>query len=69
MKELKTDLYRSVKLERTPAVDIEAYLVQICYKGDRTPTLETLQAIHKQHMQTIAFENLNSFLKQPVPLT
>ena len=55
-------------MERTPAVDIDGYLARICYKGDRTPTLETLQAIHKQHTQTIAFENLNSFLKQPVPL-
>lgn len=55
-------------MERTPAVDIESYLARIGYKGDRAPTLETLQAIHKQHAQTIAFENLNSFLKQPVPL-
>lgn len=42
--------------------------MRICYKGDHTPTLGTLQGIHKQHTQTIAFENLNSFLKQPVPL-
>lgn len=41
-------------MERTPAVDIESYLARIGYKGDRTPTLETLQALHKQHTQTIA---------------
>jgi N-hydroxyarylamine O-acetyltransferase len=57
-----------VKLESIPAIDIESYLARIGYKGDRAPTLETLQAIHKQHTQTIAFENLNSFLKQPVTL-
>ena len=55
-------------MEPTPAIDVDGYLVRICYKGDRTPTLETLQAIHKQHTQTIAFENLNSFFKQPVSL-
>lgn len=55
-------------MKPTPAIDVDGYLVRICYKGDRTPTLETLQAIHKQHTQTIAFENLNSFFKQPVPL-
>lgn len=55
-------------MEQTVAVDVHGYLARICYKGDRTPTLETLKAIHKQHAQTIAFENLNSFLKQPVPL-
>ncbi len=55
-------------MERTPAIDIDSYFGRIGYTGDRTPTLETLQAIHKQHTQTIAFENLNSFLKQPVPL-
>lgn len=57
-----------MKLEPTPTVDIDSYLARIGYKGDRAPTLETLQAIHKQHTQTIAFENLNSFLKQPVLL-
>lgn len=55
-------------MESTLAVDIESYLARIGYKGDRAPTLETLQAIHRQHAQTIAFENLNSFLKQPVTL-
>ena len=49
-------------------IDLNAYFQRIGYSGDRTPTLDTLQAIHRQHAQTIAFENLNSFLKQPVPL-
>jgi N-hydroxyarylamine O-acetyltransferase len=34
----------------------------------RTPTLKTLQSIHQHHAEAIAFENLNSFLKQPLLL-
>jgi len=50
------------------AIDLDAYFQRIGYREDRTPTLETLQAIHRQHAQTIAFENINPFLKQPVLL-
>lgn len=58
-----------MNLEQTPvAIDLDAYFQRIHYAGDRTPTLPTLQAIHRNHAQTIAFENLNSFLKQPVSL-
>ncbi|MGE5659489.1 MAG: arylamine N-acetyltransferase family protein [Actinomycetota bacterium] len=50
------------------AIDLNAYFQRIGYSGDRAATLDTLQAIHQQHAQTIAFENLNSFLKLPVHL-
>lgn len=49
-------------------VNLDAYFQRIGYEGDRAPTLETLQAIHLGHAQSIAFENLSSLLKQPVPL-
>ncbi len=49
-------------------IDLDAYFQRIGYQGERLPTLQVLQAIHRQHAQTIAFENLNSFLKQPVHL-
>jgi N-hydroxyarylamine O-acetyltransferase len=49
-------------------IDLEAYFQRIGYSGDRSPTLTTLQAIHRLHAQTIAFENLNPLLKQPVSL-
>jgi N-hydroxyarylamine O-acetyltransferase len=49
-------------------IDLEAYFKRIHYDGSCCPTLETLQAIHRQHTYNIAFENFNSFLKQPVPL-
>jgi N-hydroxyarylamine O-acetyltransferase len=35
---------------------------------DRSPTLKTLEAIHLCHTKSIPFENLSSWLKQPVPL-
>ncbi len=49
-------------------IDLDAYFQRIGYQGERLPTQQVLQAIHRQHAQTIAFENLNSFLKQPVHL-
>ena len=54
--------------QTTDAIDLDAYFQRIGYIGDRTPTLKTLQSIHQHHAEAIAFENLNSFLKQPVPL-
>ena len=50
------------------AADLEAYFQRIGYEGSRTPTLSTLQGIHQRHPQAIAFENLSSFLGQPVGL-
>ncbi|PSR18414.1 arylamine N-acetyltransferase [filamentous cyanobacterium CCP3] len=50
------------------AADLEAYFQRIGYDGERAPTLATLQGIHLRHPQAIAFENLSSFLGQPVEL-
>ncbi|MBE9112737.1 arylamine N-acetyltransferase [Nodosilinea sp. LEGE 07298] len=54
------------------AADLEAYFHRIGYEAvdeaSRAPTLATLQGIHKRHPQAIAFENLSSFLGQPVEL-
>jgi N-hydroxyarylamine O-acetyltransferase len=54
--------------QTTDAIDLDAYFQRIGYIGERTPTLKTLQSIHQHHAKAIAFENLNPFLKQPVPL-
>ncbi len=48
--------------------DLDAYFARIGYRGPRTPTLATLQAIVQHHTQTIPFENLNPFLRLPVKL-
>ncbi|MBE9206594.1 arylamine N-acetyltransferase [Nostoc sp. LEGE 06077] len=49
-------------------INLDGYFQRIGYKGDRSATLKTLQAIHLHHTKSIAFENLNSLLKQPVSL-
>src|SRR6476469_2258009 len=54
--------------QRLTEIDLDAYFQRIGYSGDCSPRLTTLQAIHQRHSQTIAFENLNSLLKQPVLL-
>lgn len=47
---------------------LDAYLARIGYAGERTPTLETLRAVHARHAQAIPFENLSPLLGLPVPL-
>jgi N-hydroxyarylamine O-acetyltransferase len=48
--------------------DLDAYLARIGYTGPCTPSLETLSAIHLKHTESIAFENLDPFLRRPVRL-
>jgi len=50
------------------AIDLDAYFERIGYGGGRTPTLDTLRAIHLRHPQSIPFENLNPLLGLPVRL-
>ncbi|MBL4570291.1 MAG: arylamine N-acetyltransferase [Alcanivorax sp.] len=49
-------------------LDIDAYLQRIGYQGEQQPTLNTLQALQRLHLQTITFENLNPLLGLPVSL-
>ncbi|WP_106477640.1 arylamine N-acetyltransferase family protein [Phytohalomonas tamaricis] len=49
-------------------LDLDAYFSRIGYAGPHTATLDTLRAIHLCHTQTIAFENLDPLLEQPVRL-
>jgi N-hydroxyarylamine O-acetyltransferase len=41
------------------AMDVGAYLHRIGYKGPLAPTVGTLRALHRQHMLTVPFENLD----------
>jgi N-hydroxyarylamine O-acetyltransferase len=52
----------------TPGFDLDAYFERIGYSGSRDATLDTLEAIHARHPQTIPFENLNPLLGLPVRL-
>lgn len=40
-------------------LDVNAYLDRIGYQGSTAPELETLRAIHRAHLSTVPFENLD----------
>src|ERR1700754_3662073 len=43
-------------------LDLDAYLGRIGYGGPRTPTVETLRAVHRAHAYSIPFGNLDVVL-------
>ncbi|MFF5444591.1 arylamine N-acetyltransferase [Streptomyces sp. NPDC012888] len=47
---------------QTADLDLSAYLDRIGYDGPRTATLDTLRAVHRAHMSTLSFTNLDLFL-------
>ncbi len=49
-------------------MEIEEYLERIGYKGSRQPTSETLRQLHRAHMLTVPFENLDIFLFRDIIL-
>jgi N-hydroxyarylamine O-acetyltransferase len=49
-------------------VDVDRYLARIGYDGPRDPTLETLTGLHRAHMLTVPFENLDIALGRPLVL-
>mgnify|MGYP000851760835 CR=1 FL=1 len=48
--------------------DRDAYLIRIEYQGPATPSVETLRGLHRAHVMTVPFENLNIHLGRPVSL-
>jgi N-hydroxyarylamine O-acetyltransferase len=48
--------------------NLDAYLKRINYAGSIAPTLETLEMVHRVHVATIPFENLNPLMELPVRL-
>jgi len=49
-------------------VDIEAYLRRIAYAGPRRPSASLLRSLHRQHLFTVPFENLDIPLATPIGL-
>ena len=49
-------------------VDVEAYLNRINYRGPLEPTPGTLRRLHRAHMLSVPFENLDIHLNRPVVL-
>jgi N-hydroxyarylamine O-acetyltransferase len=52
----------------TEGLDLEAYLARIGHTGDLGPTIETLTALHREHVLSIPFENLDILLGRPIRL-
>src|SRR5205814_2615000 len=49
-------------------MDVRAYLDRIGYRGPLAPTVDTLRALHRQHMLTVPFENLDIGLGHEIVL-
>lgn len=49
-------------------LDVEAYLDRIGHSGGRSPTVDTLRALHRAHVTAIPFENLDVLLRRPIAL-
>lgn len=49
-----------------PNVNVLAYLDRISYTGPTAPTAETLRALHRAHMLTVPFENLDIALGRKI---
>jgi N-hydroxyarylamine O-acetyltransferase len=49
-------------------MDLEAYLQRIGHHGARAPTADTLARLHRAHMCSVPFENLDIPLRRPIVL-
>ena len=49
-------------------MDVDAYLRRIGYDGPRGPSASSLRAVHRQHLFTVPFENLDVPLAIPIQL-
>ncbi len=49
--------------------DTQAYLAHIGYTGSTDPSLQTLTALQRRHMQAVPFENLDVFVGRPLDLS
>jgi len=49
-------------------VDVPSYLARIGYSGPTAPTSGTLRGIHRAHMFTVPFENLDIALRRKIAL-
>ncbi len=49
-------------------MDVQAYLRRIGYDGPLDPSLETLRNLHRKHLYSVPFENLDIALGTPIEL-
>ncbi len=54
--------------EKSMPFELEPYLKRISYEGPLKPDAETLLQLHRRHMLSVPFENLDIPLKRPIQL-
>ena len=57
-----------VRTQVLSAIELAAYFARIGYAGPAQPTMAVLRAIHALHPASIAFENIDVLLKEPIQL-
>jgi len=57
-----------MRFRKGQLMNVRAYLDRISYDGPLAPTVETLRALHSQHMLTVPFENLDIGLGREIVL-
>lgn len=55
--------------ERATVANVDAYLERIGYRGTRRPTAQTLRRLHRAHLYSVPFENLDIHLGRPIRLS
>lgn len=50
-------------------MEIDPYLERIGYSGSRSPTVETLRQLHRAHVLSVPFEDLDIHLGYPIDLS
>jgi N-hydroxyarylamine O-acetyltransferase len=50
-------------------MDVDRYLARIQYGGPRTPSAETLRALHRAHLMAVPFEDVDVYLQRPIDLS
>ncbi|MBB1242408.1 arylamine N-acetyltransferase [Streptomyces durbertensis] len=53
---------------KSEELDLNAYLDRVGYTGEHAPTTAALHELHRRHVTTIPFENLEIQLGRPIPL-
>src|SRR6202158_4322853 len=51
---------------RAAAMDVQAYLRRIDYQGSLTPDIDLLRSLHRAHLFTVPFENLDIHLGREI---
>lgn len=49
-------------------MDVQAYLNRIQYSGPVKPTFESLRLLHRRHLETVPFENLDIWRSKPITM-